>query len=1322
MRDGEAAGNRPRWAAGERLAGLLAERAAAFADRIAVDADTVTLTYAELDAAAARVAGGLRAAGVRPGDRVGLMFDRHVETYAALLGVLKADAAFVPLDATFPADRIAFIASDAGVSLILTVGDLRAKVEAVPVPVMTVDRLPDQAPPAAPAGMDPDPLAYVIYTSGTTGTPKGVAVAQSSICNFVRVAADLYGYRPGDRVYQGLTIAFDFSFEEIFVPLMAGATLVPGRPGLQPVGADLHAFLDERRVTALCCVPTVLATLTEDLPHLRWLLVSGEACPPDLVRRWHRPGRVMLNAYGPTETTVTSSLGTLSPDRAVTIGRPLPTYTMVILDEERTALRPEGEVGEIAIAGICLARGYLGRPDLTEAKFVPDTIGLPDNPGGRIYRSGDLGRILPNGEIEYFGRIDTQVKLRGYRIELGEIETALMACPGIAQAVVHPFAVEGGTPELVAYVTRAEGGPAIDRAAIVAALATSLPRYMMPTFIEELAAIPLSPAQKADRRALPAPVGARVPLATVAHRAAVGPTEEALAAALGEVLGDPAPSTAAHFFDDLGAHSLLMARFCGLLRACRPELGVAMRDVYAHPTIAALAAAVATREAAGAPPAAPPPPYREAGRGPYLLCGALQGLYFCVLLGLRFVAAVELLSWVIAPSGLGAVTARAMVAMVGGLVALMAVPVAAKWLLVGRFREADIPIWSLAFLRFWIVRHLLQHNPIQLLRGTIFYNLYLNALGARVALDAYVHPERTPVAADLLTIGPRSVLQRHSLCAMFKAEAGHIRLRPVTIGADVNVGVHGVVDPGCTIGDGIRVAHGSAVLEGQVLSGPGSFAGAPAMPADADPSLGEDRPCAIPRRLGFAFGSLGVQVLIGAVLLVLLDLAGERLGLSEATLVPGSSMESSGWMHAQAVMWSAAVLLGGSLVAALAAATLLPRLAMRFVVPGRVYPLFGFAYAMVALARRAGNVPYLHAVFGDSSYMVHYLRAIGYRLGRVEQTGSNFGIALEHDVPTLCRVGTGSMISDGLFIGTVRMSGTAFVAEEARIGARSYFGNNLVFPSDARTGDDVLYASKVQVPVSGEVRSGTGLLGAPAIPIPRVTDRDAAARAALDPEARRAGLRRKNVVNAVAIVLLLAAHWAYLAMTLALFDDALAEYRVGSAWWMPIFLSTMPLTGVWFVLVERASLGFGRIAPAFCTIYDPPFLRVERHWKLNTSPLAQAALGTPFRTLLVRAAGARIGRRVFDDGCTITEKTLVTVGDFATLGDHATLQGHSLEEGVFKADALSIGRGATIGSRALIHYGTRIGERATVAPHAFVMKGEIAECGARWSGNPARPA
>src|SRR3954452_13414511 len=607
-----------RWQPGERLDHLFEKRFALFQQtgaggHLAVSAEDGELSYDDLGRKANQLARHLIKSGVKPGDRVGLLFSRSVWAYVAMLAVMKANAAYVPLDPGFPKDRIAFIAEDSGIRLFLTTASLCGHLDNLSAETIPLDQVrsaigrESAAAPDLPAGAETDDLCYIIYTSGSTGKPKGVAVEHPSICNFVRAAAEVYGFLPEDRVYQGMTIAFDFSVEEIWVPLYAGATLIAAPAGPSLVGTDLSQFLEERRITALCCVPTLLATLDNDLPLLRFILVSGEACPQNLVERWYSESRTFLNVYGPTEATVTATWTLLAPDKPVTIGVPLPTYRLLILAPEAPRLVEKGCIGEICIAGIGLAVGYVNRPDLTEKAFIPDFLGLPDNPTARIYRTGDLGRITENGEIEYLGRLDAQVKIRGYRIELAEIESVIMRVPGIAQAVVNTFQPEPGLVELVAYYTLRHDAGDLDRATIVAAIRADLPAYMLPAFFERMDALPMLPCDKVDRKRLPPPSGPRHSVRKADCIPPANDTEAEIARTLMDLLKLEQVSMDDNFFNDLGANSLLMARFCARIREKLNYSDVSMREVYLHPTPRDFASFLTSQARRKTPAALPEP-------------------------------------------------------------------------------------------------------------------------------------------------------------------------------------------------------------------------------------------------------------------------------------------------------------------------------------------------------------------------------------------------------------------------------------------------------------------------------------------------------------------------------------------------------------------------------------------------------------------------------------------------------------------------------------------------------------------------------------------
>ena len=1317
-------GQEVRWQRGERLDHLFEQRCEELrrSAQLAVELDHTALTYGQLDARANQLARALVGRGARAGDRIGLLFDDAVACYVGMLATLKINAVYVPLDVGFPSDRLAYIVSDAGVTMVLTLSHLRDHLERAGCPPLCIDELAtllaaedDGRLTEAERGDPVDELCYIVYTSGSTGRPKGVAVEHASICNFVRVAVEVYGILPGDRVYQGMTIAFDFSVEEIWVPLIAGATLIPKPAGCSLVGAELSEFLRAKQVTALCCVPTLLATLDEDLPRLRFLLVSGEACPQHLISRWHRPGRRFLNVYGPTEATVTATWAIVRPERPVTIGVPLPTYTVVILDPTEQRLLPAGAVGEIGIAGIGLARGYLNRGDLTARSFIRDFVGIDNNPSGRIYRTGDLGRINSDGEIEYRGRIDTQVKIRGYRIELTEIESALLQVPGIAQAAVDTYQFDAGAVELVAYYSRRQHA-AVDQREIYRRLRERLPQYMIPAYLEELAVIPMLPSGKCDRPNLPAPSGPRGLGHGDGNASPTTGTERFLADALAAVLHQKHMSVDSHFFDDLGADSLLMAQFCARVRKAADVSSVSMRDVYTHPTIRSLATALSEKvpDPVGSVvvPAIPAIP-AQTTTAQYLLCGLSQ---LVLLLGALFLTALLITKgyeWATAPEADFIETyLRAVLFGSSALVASCALPIVAKWVLVGRWKHQELSVWSGAYIRFWLVKTLIRANPMVLFVGSPLYLVYLRALGAKIGRGVAIFSRTVPVCTDLLTIADGTVIRKDTSFVCYRAQAGRIQTGAVTLGRNVVVAEQCVLDIETSLGDGAQLGHTSSLHAFQTVPDDESWHGSPAQRCTVDyRSVGPTR-CSTFRRVLFSIWQL--VSLLGITVPLAIMAGNMSINFAELATLP-----LTGWMsYAKLLVVSLALFLG-TVLAGLAMVILLPRLLYLLITPDRIYPLYGLHYSIHRTITRLTNTRFYMTLFGDSSYIVHYLQALGYRLSPVEQTGSNFGLSQRHETPYLCTIGCGTMVSDGLSVINANFSSTSFTVTPVAVGARSFLGNNVLYPSKNRMGDDCLYGTKVMVPIDGKIRQGVGLLGSPSFEIPRSVHRDHGFDYLRSGEELRRRLADKNRHNSVTIGILLLVRWLhfYVLTVLAVLAAALYD-RIGATATAMYVIGTALFSIAYFILVERAVSGFRSMKPQFCSIYHPYYWWHERFWKLSVN-IPGVLNGTPFKNVAWRLLGVGIGRRVSDDGCGIVEKTLVTVGDDCTLGAGSSLQSHSLEEGIFKSDYITLGAGCTIGTSAFVHYGVTIGDGAVIDPDAFLMKGAKVAIGTRWRGNPA---
>ncbi|CAN2534203.1 Linear+gramicidin+synthase+subunit+D [Methylocapsa aurea] len=555
-------------------------------EAVALVYEGAQLSYGELNERANRLAHHLQTLGVGPDVIVGLCVERSFEMIVALLGVLKAGGAYLPIDPDYPRDRIAYMIADAAPALVLTQEHLR---ERLPETITTLRLDADWSVIAQESAANlapratPQNLAYVIYTSGSTGRPKGVGVSHDAIACRLEWMQERFGLTVDDIVLQKTPYGFDVSVWEFFWPLRQGARMSLAPPGSHRSPEQLMAIIDADLITTLHFVPSMLrafldAPKLETLSSLRRVLCGGEALAPDLRDRFIASYAAELHhLYGPTEASIDAAVHRCDPDQShplVPIGRPISNTQIYLLGPGSEPV-PIGVAGELHIGGAGLARGYLGRPDLTAERFVPNSFG---HAGERLYRTGDLARYRADGNIEFLGRIDHQVKIRGFRIELGEIEAALTRLPQLREAVVIASEDGRGDKRLVAYVVAAEGA-ALEIAELRGALARELPDYMIPAAFVALDALPLTPNGKIDRRALPAPdLDAQIAHRYVAPRNA---TEKALCRIFADVLGIDRVGVDDDFFQ-LGGHSLLAMTLVETLRG--HGLRTDVRTLFANPT------------------------------------------------------------------------------------------------------------------------------------------------------------------------------------------------------------------------------------------------------------------------------------------------------------------------------------------------------------------------------------------------------------------------------------------------------------------------------------------------------------------------------------------------------------------------------------------------------------------------------------------------------------------------------------------------------------------------------------------------------------------
>ena len=569
---------------------------------IALTTTEERLTYAQLNVRANKLAHHLIALGVAPEDRVGILLDRSADMVVALLGVLKACGCYIPLDPQFPAERLAFMMSDAGLKVLLTTRRL-AESFGASLDSMTLVYV-DEWSQHETAALETNPgiearadqLAYMIYTSGSTGQPKGVMISHGAVCNLLRSMGHDPGLDNYDRLLALTTLSFDIAGLELFLPLINGAHLILATRETASDPTELMTRMGRHDVSIVQATPATWRMLIEagwkGVPPLK-VLCGGEALPEDLAQSLRLRARSLWNMYGPTETTIWSLVSEVQCCHRVTIGRPIDNTTVYVLDEWLQPV-PAGVAGNLYIGGAGLARGYWQRPALTAEKFIPNPFS--SEPGDRLYLTGDVVRHLPSGELEYLGRGDHQVKVRGYRIELGEIEVALRGQAEVRAAVVVAREQKGEEKRLVAYVV-AEEGTELKVSALRAALKEQLPDYMIPSAFVRMTELPLTPNGKIDRKALPAPD--QTADVSLDGEAALSPVEQIVANIFGDILGLERLGTSADFFES-GGHSLLATRLISRIReAFHVELP--LRALFETPTIAALAAQIenAMKEAQG---------------------------------------------------------------------------------------------------------------------------------------------------------------------------------------------------------------------------------------------------------------------------------------------------------------------------------------------------------------------------------------------------------------------------------------------------------------------------------------------------------------------------------------------------------------------------------------------------------------------------------------------------------------------------------------------------------------------------------------------------
>lgn len=1299
---------------------LLAEVFAATVASRGLHAAMITLerrlNYNEVDRQAEAMARGLIARGAGPRTVIGLWMARGPELLVAQIAIAKTGAAWLPFDADAPIDRIAVCLADAEALALLTSVEFAIKTHGhSPCPVLVDAEIPIAEGPRADArkaGATPDDPAYMIYTSGSTGVPKGIVITGRNICHYLRSANDVYRIAEHDIVFQGASVAFDLSMEEIWIPYLVGATLFVATPQVMGEADRLSEVLDDAGVTVLDTVPTLLALLPKDVPKLRTIILGGEACPPSVAARWCKPGRTIFNSYGPTEATVVATVAEVRKDAAVTIGGPIPNYSCYVADEQLNLLGRNVE-GELLIGGPGVARGYLKRDALTAEKFVANPF-ASDGRDPILYRSGDAVVLDDDGNIGFRGRIDDQVKIRGFRVELGEIEARLSHMPSIAQATVVVRA-EDGIDELVAFLVPARGAT-IDAKALRAELREHLPPYMVPGRYETLATLPRLPSGKADRKALKALELA--PAAPVDEQEEPRTeTEAALLDAARKALPPQAIPFDADFFTDLGGHSLVAARFVSAVRAIPRLAGITLQDVYKFRTLRALGTHLEGRVVAEGPARdltfTPVPLMRR------FLCGLAQAA------ALPFIFALMTSQWLgvfvsyMVITGPDATIGDEMVALLGVYMCInivtVIVSIGGKWVLLGRTKPGRYPLWGVYYYRWWLAQRLMALTHAKWFQASPIMRFYLIALGAKVGEDALIS-EFDAGAIDLVTIGEGATLGARVKLANARVEGNELVIGTIDIGKDAYIGTSVVIEENVTIGVNAQVEDLTSVASGARVADLAIYDGSPGrVTGTLDPQDFRAPPPASKARkslmvLGYAFllmvvPPLGLLPIFPAFWVF--DRVDAYFGFIDRTLYL-AAIPLMAWPTSFAL-----VLLTVGLIIVLRW-TILPR------VREGTYSIHSFFYLRkwaIGLATEI-TLETLSSLFA-TIYMRTWYRLMGAKIGKDSEISTN--IAGRYDIVD---IGDKCFIADEVILGDEDIRHGWMHLAKVKTGSRVFVGNDAVVPPGAFIPDGALIGVKSKPPANEMLSANDTWFGSPPIKLPVRQKMDAGgSNWTYEPPFWKKAMRA--TFEAVNISLPTMLYITFGTWSVEVFADRIFARDYVAFVALYILCCTAISIGMTLIVIGVKWGTMGRYEPQVKPMWSFWAMRTEAvavlYWGLAGRVFLDHLRGTPFLPWVLRLFGSKFGKGVWMDATDITEFDCVTVGDHAAVNMMCVLQTHLYEDRVMKIGRIKIDQGVTVGAGTTVLYDTHCGEFSRLGPLTVLMKGESLPPHSEWVGAPAEP-
>ncbi|KAF7198170.1 Linear gramicidin synthase subunit B [Pseudocercospora fuligena] len=1335
------------------------------------------ITFAEADALASSAASQIsqllpeRDSSTQPAPTVAIWFEKGLELILSILSTTYSGATWLPFDPDVPVERAATCILNASASLVIhddahadrarevqqrVASDLIAAGKDL-LQLRTFNELSQQSGSSVsqtrPNGPRPSDAAYLIYTSGTTGTPKGIAIPHSAALVFSLSEREVLETSPQDVVWNGFSPAFDMFVEEMWVTIAGGGHLAIGtREECRDV-PGLPAVWQSRGVSVVNAVPTLIGIMGISQidgnsallpPSVRLINLGGEACPPSLVQRLARPGLRIINTYGPTETTVTATWDELQPNVPVTIGRPLPSYHACLLpiseDGNPVPAEPlelgEGVEGELAIGGPCVGLGYVGREDLTSQKFIPHPLAPTSD---RVKLQADL-------KIAFLGRIDTQVKHRGFRIELGEIESLISGHEDVQAAAVILANPGSDSARLEAFVVTRPQAPQ-SAASIQNLAAERLPAYMRPEEVYFLAAdeMPRLPSGKINAKALHEVSARKAAECAVINDDASGTTLDSDdSSALGLLLKTTSTvfpqagriKPEADFFDDLGGHSLLAAILVSKLRQAKtdpdgsmPFASIGLPDIYEGRTPAAIAARFVSD--CDSSTIAEEDSDDISGTGSrtgeiwpvsktrFVLCGLAQ---IVPLLFLFFIYSIEILvpyllfDWLFINFGFGYALLGAYGVFVALAPTLALVAIVGKWLILGKAKAGEYPLYGFYYYRWWTAERLAGLANPKLVADSPLYCYFLRAMGAKVGARCHMGAIATGSACDLIEIGDDVVVGADVVLGTSVVERGRLILRKVVIGNDARIGSNSVIEGGAVVEEGAEVGPLSMVPAGMSIPCFQRFHGSPAQfdreLKDGEIALGKKSRPSFARYSLMAFG----HTLLASFVLPLLYLIPQIAGLSLFDVV--NLRHIGGWAQvailAMPIAFAYQVLVFAQLII------------IRYIFLGRLkegtYKVYSFWFLRKWFIERVMDLALdiLHPVFA-SLYVVPFLRALGVKIGKRAEVSTARGLQFE-----LLEIGQESFVADAVMLGNSEVRGNELSLKKTKMETRAFAGNASLIPQGTTLASGTLVGVlSIAPPPEKPLPENTSCFGSPPVLMParhRVEGHQD--KHLFNPSpgriAARLTIEGLRIVMPRALIIFALGFGLQIAYTG--YNSIGAVYTLLMLPFFYFFLFALPAL---VLTVALKWILIGTYKPAEWPLWSLNVWlseAVTSTYETIVRPLLTNVLvGTPYLAMCFRLFGVKIGSRVTLLAADITEYDCVTIGDEAVVNERCGAQTHLFEDRVMKIGYVSFGNKSSVKPYSICLPGSSVSDGAQLGSLSLVMKGENLPEHTAWEGAPVRP-